>query len=315
MTPTPLSPPLPGPPADQAINALQNRADYLELLAAADSAHANSQRWEVVRGVGAGVVAVGATAAAFVPGLATAASVVGALGAVAQQVITVVSARHTTTATRLQESFDTGLFGMPLSHARGPAPSSEETSRLASRYTGSPKRNWYVDVSELPLPYAVLICQRENLQWDWPLRRRWATYLLTAAVSWLVLGIVVAFVLDWPTRELVLRMWAPSAPAWVLAFALAYRHRTVASAKQYLAVTVDETLAVLPAVTADQPANPTDLADLHRRCTDLQASIFALRDHAERVPDRLYRKTKDDDEDHARAAAARIRARLLDLPT
>jgi hypothetical protein len=52
-------------------------------------------------------------------------------------------------------------------------------------------------------------------------------------------------------------MWVPSAPAWLLAYVLAYRHRRVATAKQQLAIIVDETLAILPAVTADNPADPS----------------------------------------------------------
>ena len=305
----------PDPAGAQTINDRQNQPANLELLAAADTAHANSQRWELARGLGACIVALGATAAAFIPGFAPIASLIGAIGAVAQQAITIVSAKHTTTATRLQESFDTGLFALPRAHNTGPAASSEESSALAARYSGPPKRDWYVDVAGLPLAYAVLICQRENLQWDWPLRRRWATYLIIAATGWLLLGIAIALLADWRTRELVLRMWVPSAPAWLLAYVLAYRHRRVATAKQALAITVDEALAILPAVTADDPADPGLCAELHRRCGDYQATIFGLRDYAERVPGLLYRATKTDDEDRARLAARRLRARLLDLPT
>lgn len=307
-----MNPPRPDPSTPQTINVSQNSQHSLDLLAAADTAHADSQRWEITRAVLAVAVALGATTAAFIGDLAPLMSLVGLAGAIAQQALILLSAGHTTVATRMQESFDSGLFGLSRTADAGPAPTPEDIDRLARRYPGPPKHNWYVDVTDLPPPYAVLICQRENLQWDWPLRRRWARSLLVAATGWLVLGVVIALAADWTTRELVLRMWAPSAPAWLLAYTLAYRHRTLATRKQQLAIDVDEELAVLPAVTPTEPADPAQLAQLHGRCLSYQASMFHLRDHPERIPGRLYRTNKAEDEGRARAAAQRIRLRLLD---
>lgn len=134
---------------------------------------------------------------------------------------------------------------------------------------------------------------------------------MLAGIGWLILGIVVALVADWTTRELILQWWAPSAPAWVLAISLALRHRHIATGKQQLAINIDERLAVLPAVTPATPADPDDLAVLFGECRPHQAGIFQLRDNPERVPGRLYRKHQSGDESRARAAAERIRVRLL----
>lgn len=296
----------------QHINVKQNEAGFLELLHAADTAHANAQHWETARAVVALASSCGSLVAAFMHGLAIPASIFGGCGSIAVLAMTFVSQNHTKEATRIQEVFDVRLFDLPINDEFRPLPVDEEIGRLARQYHKQEKRNWYVDVSDLPLPYAVLLCQRENLLWDWPLRRRWASMLLKAASTWVILGLAVALITDWTTRELLLRWLIPSLPGLILAWNLVVKNRQIAREKQQMALEVDEKISVLAAVKPGQRLPTNRCTKLMRDCRIYQDRIFRLRNHAERVPGRLYKKYRSEDEDLARAAAARLRSRLLD---
>jgi SMODS-associating 4TM effector domain len=295
----------------QHINARQNEPIFLEMLHAADVAHAQAQRWEVARAVIAIISSCGSLIAAFLHEFAIPMSIVGGSGSVVLVGLTFVSQTRTKEATRIQERFDVELFNLPTNSEFNPLPADEEIGRLARRYHKKEKRDWYVDVSGLPLPYAVLLCQRENLLWDWPLRRKWASLLLKVAAGWSILGLVIALSAGWTTRELLLRWMIPSLPGLILATNLVIKSRQIARDKQQLALNVDERLGVLSAVNPDQIMPITRHTKLMSDCRAYQDRIFRLRNQAERVPGFLYRRHKAEDEELARTAASRLRARLL----
>lgn len=295
----------------QHINVRQNEQIFLELLHAADVAHERAQSWEIARAVVALASSCGSLIAAFLHGLAITMSIVGGSGSVALLGMTFVSQARTKEATKIQERFDAELFGLHLNSEFNPLPTDEEVGRLARRYHKEEKRDWYIDVSELPRPYAVLLCQRENLLWDWPLRRKWASLLLKTATGWGILGLMIALLADWTTRELLLRWMIPSLPGLILAANLVAKNRQVARDKQQLALHIDERLGVLPAVNPGQTLPTRQHSKLMSDCRIYQDRIFHLRNHAERVPGFLYRRQRTEDEDLARTVGSRLRARLL----
>ena len=80
-----------------------------------------------------------------------------------------------------------------------------------------------------------------------------------------------------------------------------------------MALELEERLSVLPAVLPGEELPASTAADLMRECREYQSRLFRLRDHAERVPKHIYRRHKNRDEEAARTAADRLRARLLGL--
>ncbi len=307
MTPTAPDPTV----GAQHFNDDQNKPYFIERLQAADVAHAQAQRVEITRAVVAVVVSCGSIVAAIAHGLANALAILGIAGSLLVWGLARVSAARTTLATKIQESFDTQLFGMPATAQFMPLPPDEDIHDLARRFHGKPKQDWYVDVSDLPRPYAILLCQRENLHWDWRLRRIWATWIQWAAAAWTVAGIAVAVAAGWSTWHLLLRWIAPSLPLLLLIADLANAHRSIARDKQQMALEVDLTIGMLPPVTPSDRLPAEVETDLMRDCRAYQDRLFRLRDNPARVPQRLYRKRKDTDEDAARVAADRMRLRLL----
>jgi hypothetical protein len=299
---------------DQAINIEQNSSRSIEFLQAAHAAHTIAQRWENIRLTIALLLSTGALLSATIHFLAPVTTCIGVAGSIVLWLLTYVSQNQTKVASQIQEEFDVELFGIDHAKELRPYPTAEEIKRLAqkSRATVTAKSDWYVDVTDLPLPYAVLLCQRENLNWDWPLRRKWAGILSGSAIVWLLAGIAIALIADWTTRDLFLRWIGPSLPGLLLAATQAVGNRKVAREKQQLALEIDEDLGVLPTIAAGDAIDPTDAQMLMTKCRHRQDQIFQLRNHAERVPNWLYRRTKHRDEEIARNVAERIRARLRD---
>lgn len=181
------SPPVTG--GSQQINVRQNEPFAIDLLKATDVAYAKAQRWEFARAVVALSLSAGSLAAATVRDLAPIMTVIGLGGAVAQWLMGYIGQSGSIFAAKLQERLDTYLFDLPVTVEFKPLPSDEEVDDMAGRYHGShTKRDWYVDVTSLPRPYAILLCQRENLQWDWPLRRKWASLLRGSQLAGSCLG-------------------------------------------------------------------------------------------------------------------------------
>lgn len=198
---------------------------------------------------------------------------------------------RSTWAAKAQERFDAELFGLPITAEFKPLPAHEEVARLARKYRGvSNKRDWYVDVTELPLPYAILLCQRENLQWDWSLRRTWAGALSIALGVWVAMGLVVALIFDWSTRELLIRWLCPSLPGLLLAATLLVANRMIARDKQQLAVEIDELLGVLPAVSIGSPLPKVEFDSLLKQCRGLQDRCLDYVHPRREVPAFIYRR-------------------------
>lgn len=297
----------------QTINRRQSEESYVDILCAADTAHAKSQRAEAVQAVVAVLLAAGSLVATADASLTPWVAIAGfAWLAIVELVFSRYSRQWTSRATLLQERFDRDLFNLPWENDLGNRPTDGEVARLAAKYSRSRalKIDWYVDVKDLPQPYAILICQRENLVWDEYNRDRWSSFLIRVCAVWTILGIGFGLTLEWTTFELLTRWFTPSSAALWYGVRTARKHQEIATTKRKLALSVSDKLAELSPGTLDNSAEHLLLA----YCEKIQRAIMKQRDHAERVPQIMYRKNRSIDELHARADARQLRIRLLDDP-
>lgn len=294
----------------QLINQRQNEPAFLDLLYAADVAHARAYRWERLRWLLIVISAILAMAASYRPSLGGALSITGLFVAVLTTVVLPwVSGGSTKEAALMQESFDVDLLGLPWNDQVGWRPLSERVHELAGRFLGDRecKRDWYVDVSGLPRAYGVLLCQRENLVWDFRQRRGWGLRVAAATVIWLVLGIVVGLLVDWTVRHLFLRWFVPSAALLTAGYQESRTHLRSAQEKEDTAFRVESRLAVAPSGDPDASQH-RELLEVAR---ELQDRLAASRTQTARVPQWFYRRRRKAEESCAHEAADQLRHRLL----
>lgn len=280
------------------ISERQNAAEMIDLLAAASAAHLRVQRFETVRASTSLAMAALGVVAVFVSAAAAPIAIAGACWGIALATgINPWARRHATRAAVIQEMFDTSLFGLPwnVTAAGVPVPSYEIHSlvRSFSAHRRQDRlRDWYVDTSDLPQPYAVFVCQRQNLAWDVRLRRRWALFLAIAVVSWLLLGIPVGYAAGLTVGMTALRWYLPALGA-VLFGIEGYRSQMDISG---------ECARVLPLVQDEigrahaAPLSAAESERLSRVAREVQDVIFTTRRCLTRVPDWFYARFRDTDD-------------------
>lgn len=280
----------------------------LLLQRAADGTHRRAYRIERVRIVVSVAFGLAAIVATTVPRAAPVIAIAGAAWALASLLIVGASQKETNIAAVIQQQFDTWLFNLSWESYAGEGVADEELHRRARQATISEERlrTWYPDVSGFPEVYAVLACQRENLSWDWRIRRRWADVLVAVTGAWVALGLLIGLAGDLPVRTLCLRWYVPSASMLVLGLQLTKAHREVAGKKEQLATLVRSELETARPGDPD----PADEPVLRERCREVQRRIFELRRETARVPRSIYERFRDDDEADMRATVDGLRRQL-----
>jgi hypothetical protein len=246
------------------------------------------------------------------PGLSDTIAIIGVAASLGTELLWPwISRRYTNSAMLLQEMFDTKLYGLPWNAHLGDRIPGSVIHRLNLKYRGDEKsvRDWYVDVSGLSRPDAIMVCQRENLLWDAELRLAWAGRIATCAALWIAIGISVALVEDWSTRALFVRWFAPSAPLLLFVGMLSYGHWKVATEKSEARRDLEH---LLDARTA-KPLTNNQSTHLLRLARTRQDKIANLRRRAERVPRWFYMRRKQSDQAGHDMDASQIRRRLLAL--
>lgn len=282
----------------------------LLLQRAADGSHAVAYRIEAARlivSVGFGVAAIASTAW---PSIAKPIGAASAFWAVLSfAVLATWSQRETRAAALCQESFDTWLYGLAWTSATNDHPLPEEELRRRSRKSKIAEERlatWYPDVSGIAVPYGALVCQRENLSWDWRLRRRCAAALTIAISTWIGIGVAIGLAGDLSVRDLVLRWFVPSSSMLLLAGQQARGHSEIADEKEPLAAKVRAELHAAD----NTPLSPDEEARLWQQCRVIQDGLLRARKRGERVPRRLFERYRDTDELDMRETAAATREQL-----
>ena len=122
-------------------------------------------------------------------------------------------------AAKIQEEFDTGLFGLPWNHILvGSKVSKESMLDAFRRFKGDKDKliDWYPEVSQAQSPMDILLCQRTNLNWDWRLRKKyvWVLGLITALVAILE----ISFCWYNPVSDFVIQFFLPSLPLLIMVY-------------------------------------------------------------------------------------------------
>ncbi|WP_411360339.1 S-4TM family putative pore-forming effector [Pseudidiomarina salilacus] len=199
-------------------------------------------------------------------------------------------------AAKIQERFDTHVFGMPWNKTlAGAKPDAEVINSLKNKFyrVNSNKRehltNWYnPKVAVVDHNKGVLLCQRMNLYWDKAIRETVNERTLIALAFWCTSILVVALIQDVSLQTFLLTVVCPLLPILIYSLKLISDNRKSIT-------TLTRLKEVLESTWMDATNQHLTLANLR----DVQNEIFQHRKTNRPISDRFYWKRKDDFESDA----------------
>ena len=303
MTRTPVSRPVPDGESAR-IKQRQDQAEHLQRLLAYSRYYQVAHRWRRARALGTFVLAAaGPILALFIPATS---EIVAAISAgwlvLGRTLLTWMEQRSTLDAVRVHELYDTKLFHLPWNAALvGRSPVPDDVAAAARHIKDDTDyRDWYsIDLGGTPWPADVLLCQRQSMVWSRRDHRAYGTTVLIAGVSWFVIGLVVALARDLSLADYLIKIFLPSAPAFLDSLDLARLHWHHATARQQ----VENKIHDLWQAYVSQPAGLT-ITD----CREIQDSAYLLRRDGPRVPNIFYKLRRATSEASTKAGTAALHA-------
>ncbi|MGY3317320.1 S-4TM family putative pore-forming effector [Arthrobacter sp. TE12232] len=307
------------PPSANDVAKAQNLDANLKLLLAQRRLYSKTKIWTSVRGVGVGVVAIGAPIlTAIWPEAAVPAATVAAVWYVLNHVLfKFLERRGATRAATIQEQFDTTIFGMPTIAVRELRVLPEDISQLtgagagarASRryaYSIERLRDWYSIQKNVPGAVAIAIAQRGNVAYSRRLLDRNAALWLGLLVTWAIMAVTISITSGFSLATFLLVVAIPVMPPLLDAWDEFQKVRAAGREREALANEIQDAIST----NRTAPIQPEQLVAW-------QSQLFALRRDAPLVPDWLYNLLRDRNEtemsDAARALGEDAQTRKEDV--
>lgn len=195
-------------------------------------------------------------------------------------ILYLVSQSKTHLAVRIQEEFDTSLFGIEWNKiACGKKVDLAEIKKLANTYQKSDLFDWYsTEVGKIKERcMAVLVCQSINSNWDNTLRKTYIKYLLVFSVLYYTVLLII--LRDLKLMEIVTVM-SPTI-SFLIFIVLNYRNNlSILRRKQSL----QDEITPLFEVYRNKRKQPSK-----KLIRQIQDAIFSERKRKEKIPDWFYR--------------------------
>jgi hypothetical protein len=215
-----------------------------------------------------------------------------------------ISSRKTNAA-RIQEAFDTSIYGMPWNEITvGSHPQTETVNQYYRKFkqrdtTGekmSKLFDWYpIEASGAPLFKGILICQKANVHYDFSLREKFISMIRASTITTFLLLFVFSLIENITIRSVLSQVLLPFLPILTIAFKLTQEHNKSIKNLTELRQHMDKHVA-----QAD--AGNTLSMDILRRLQDM---IFLNRKDSPLIPEQYYDRLRDtlENEMHDNAAS------------
>jgi hypothetical protein len=196
------------------------------------------------------------------------------------------------------------LFHLPWNSSLvGRRPTPDDVAAAARHIKSDTRyRNWYsIDLGNTPWPADVLLCQRQSMVWSRRDHRAYGTTILVAGVSWFLVGLVIALARNLSLADYLVKIFLPSAPAFLDSLELARLHWHHTAARQQ----VEHRIHDLWEAHASQPAALT-IAE----CREIQDAAYLLRRDGPRIPDLFYKLRLTTSDESTKEGTAALRAEI-----
>jgi hypothetical protein len=291
------------------ITQRQDSPEHLQRLLAYSYHYRVAHRWRRARALGTFVLAAaGPILSLFIPATS---DVVAAISAgwlvLGRTLLNEMERRSTLEAVRVQEMYDNSLFYLPWNTALvGRRPSPDDVAAAARHIKDDTAyRKWYsIELGNTPWPADVLLCQRQSMVWGRQDHQAYGSAIFIAGVTWFLVGVVVALVHDLSLAEYLIKIFLPSAPAFLDSVELARSHRQQSANRQQ----VEDKINDLWEAGQIRPELLTAAA-----CREIQDSAYLLRRDGPRVPHLFYRLRKKSSEANTQAGAQALRSTDQDV--
>ena len=273
----------------------QNRPELIDKIAASSRAYGVVKmisQWQSVLALSAAVL--GPFVAVAYPGAKGWAALYAGLVLVIDLVFLEPAVRrHQELGAKIQEAFDTELFGLPWnSHRCQAKPDPEVIINLAAKFKKREKTdrlmNWYpVAAGSVPIEYGRLVCQRANMRWDAALRRYYCLFFIVLLVLMVVVSCAVALYLKLEASEIAISLVLPILPAALKILRECQKHQDSATVSE-------RTKSMLESIwnrALNEPVSPEQFREESRR---LQDELYDRRKGSPTVPQSLYFWLKPD---------------------
>jgi hypothetical protein len=298
------SAPRPVPPGESArITQRQNEAEHLQRLRAYSRYYQIAHRWRRARALGTvGLASVGPILAFAIPATSELVAAVSAGWLVlGRTLLTWLEQRTTLDAVRIQELFDTSLFHLSWNSALVGRPPAPEDQAAAARHIkdDTKYRDWYsIELGSTPWPADVLLCQRQSMVWSRRDHQAYGTTVLIIGTSWFLVGLTIALAGNLSLADYLIKIFLPSAPAFLDTLDLARQHWNLSTARRQIEVRIDDLWRAY--LSRSSSLSPTD-------CREVQDSAYLVRRDGPRVPNLFYKVRRSTSETSTKSGAASIR--------
>lgn len=291
------------------ITKRQDDAEHLHRLLAYSRYYRIAHRWRRARAFGTFVLAsVGPMISLFIPATTDLVAAISAGWLVlGRTLLTVMEQRCTLEAARVQELYDTHLFHLSWNAAlAGRRPSPDDVAAAARHIKDDTDyRNWYsIDLGNTPWPADVLLCQRQSMVWSRQDHRTYGGTILIAGITWFLLGVTIALVRDLSLASYLIKIFLPSAPAFLDSVELARQHRQHAANRQQIEDKINDLWEVYRTRPDTLPV---------AACREIQDSAYLLRRDGPRVPHLFYRLRRKSSEANTQAGAQALRQQVQEV--
>ncbi|MGB2925320.1 MAG: S-4TM family putative pore-forming effector [Limnothrix sp.] len=169
-------------------------------------------------------------------------------------------------------------------------------------------QNWYpVNVGQLPIHQARIICQRSNVWWDAQLRRRYSKWIIMILVSLTIIVLVIGLIGGLTLEKFLLAVLVPLIPAFVFGLRQYIEHNEAATRLDRLREKAED-------LVREIINGRYTLQDIERESYSLQTQIYDNRRRSPLILDWLYSRLKNANEEKMNKGAESLVQELIQNP-
>jgi len=205
-------------------------------------------------------------------------------------------------AATIQEDFDCEVLQIPHNHLKNRHESTmeciQENSKKYLRKHNNYEllTNWYPGVESVDESYGKILCQSTNCWWNQNLREKYSNVLISGTVAIFIILLLIALIEGITLSDFIMSVIYPILPGTILVYKINSENKKAIQNLDHLKSKIDDIIVKL------KRKELYDNVQLQNDIRFLQDMIFDNRSTSPLVPDKIYFKYRNNDEETAKAS-------------